>query len=148
MTYIICALAVGYFMFLLIGMRLGHSAGAVVRMSLDGVKTAWTLMIILLLIGVLTGTWRGAGSIVTIVYYGIQLIRPKLFLIVAYLVTCLLSYALGTSFGVAGTAGVIFMTLARGGGVDPVLTAGALLSGIYFGDRTSPASSTDRKSVV
>ena len=142
MIYIIAALVIGYFIFLFIGTRMGHKASEVVRMSFDGLKTAGPLMAILLVIGMLTGSWRRAGTIVTFVYYGIQLIRPHLFLMVAFLLTCLMSYALGTSFGVAGTAGVIFMTLARSGGVDPVITAGVLLSGVYFGDRTSPASST------
>lgn len=142
MRYIIGALIIGYFVFLMIGVRMGNKPTDVIRMSFDGFKTAGTLMLILLLIGMLTGSWRSAGSIVTFVYYGIQLIRPHLFLIVAFLLTCLMSYALGTSFGVAGTAGVIFMTLARSGNVDPIIAAGVLLSGIYFGDRTSPASST------
>ena len=142
MKYIITALIIGYFVFLIIGIRMGHRPAEVIRMSIDGLMTAWTLMAILLLIGVLTGSWRSAGTIVTFVYYGIRLIRPHLFLIIAFLLTCLMSYALGTSFGVAGTAGVIFMTLARSGNVDPTIAAGVLLSGIYFGDRTSPASST------
>jgi NhaC family Na+:H+ antiporter len=142
MRYIITALIIGYFVFLLIGIRMGYSIPDIFRMSLNGLKTALTLMIILLLIGVLTGSWRSAGSIVTFIYYGIQLIKPRLFLVVTFVLTCLMSYALGTSFGVAGTAGVIFMALARSGGVDPTITAGVILSGIYFGDRTSPASST------
>lgn len=142
MKYIIGALIIGYFVFVLTGIRMGNKPAEVLRMSFEGFKTAGTLMLILLLIGMLTGSWRSAGSIVTFVYYGIQLIRPHLFLIVAFLLTCLMSYALGTSFGVAGTAGVIFMTLARSGNVDPIIAAGVLLSGIYFGDRTSPASST------
>lgn len=142
MGFIIGALLAGYLVFLIIGTRLGHRLADVVLMSLDGVKKAVTLMLILLLIGVLTGTWRSAGSIVIFVYYGIRIISPHLFLVIAFLLTCLLSYALGTSFGVAGTAGVIFMTLARSGNVDPTIAAGVILSGIYFGDRTSPASST------
>ncbi|MBQ3371150.1 MAG: hypothetical protein IJG48_09135 [Mogibacterium sp.] len=142
MRYIITALIIGYFVFMLIGVRMGYSIPDIFRMSLNGLKTALTLMIILLLIGVLTGSWRSAGSIVTFIYYGIQLIKPRLFLVVTFVLTCLMSYALGTSFGVAGTAGVIFMALARSGGVDPTITAGVILSGIYFGDRTSPASST------
>ena len=71
-----------------------------------------------------------------------KIITPPLFLLIAFLLSCLLSYSLGTSFGVAGTVGVIFMTLARSGGVDPVITAGVLMSGIYFGDRGSPVSSS------
>jgi len=142
LKYIIIALIAGYFVFVSIGVRMGHKPSEVVRMSFDGLRTAGALMAILLLIGVLTGSWRSSGTIVTFVYYGIRLIRPHLFLIVVFLLTCLMSYALGTSFGVAGTAGVIFMTLARSGNVDPTIAAGVVLSGIYFGDRTSPASST------
>ena len=69
MNYIINALIIGYFVFLLIGVRLGHKPAEVVSMSFAGLKTAGTLMAILLLIGVLTGSWRSAGSIVTFVYY-------------------------------------------------------------------------------
>lgn len=142
MKYIIGLLILGYIAFVTAGVKTGHPLPDVVRMSGRGVKRAVPLIVILLLIGMMTGLWRDCGTIVTFVYYGVQFIRPRLFLLVTFLLTCLLSYALGTSFGVAGTAGVIFMVLARSGGVDPVITAGVILSGIYFGDRTSPASST------
>lgn len=142
MQYIIGALLIGYIVFVILGVRKGYRPLAVMRMSLNGIRKTLPLIIILLLIGILTGTWRSAGTIVTIVCYGVQLIQPKLFLLITYLLTCLLSYALGTSFGIAGTAGVVFMTIAKGGGVDPVITAGVILSGIFFGDRTSPVSSS------
>jgi NhaC family Na+:H+ antiporter len=98
MRYIITALIIGYFVFMLIGIRMGYSIPDIFRMSLNGLKTALTLMIILLLIGVLTGSWRSARSIVTFIYYGIQLIKPRLFLVVTFVLTCLMSCALGTSF--------------------------------------------------
>ncbi len=142
MKYIIGLLIIGYIAFVTAGVKTGHPLPDVVRMSGRGVKRAVPLIVILLLIGMMTGLWRDCGTIVTFVYYGVQFIRPRLFLLVTFLLTCLLSYALGTSVGVAGTAGVMFMVLARSGGVDPVITAGVILSGIYFGDRTSPASST------
>lgn len=142
MKYIIGMLVLGYIAFTIAGVKTGHPLPDVVRMSGRGLKRALALIIILLLIGMMTGLWRDCGTIVAFVYYGVQFIRPQLFLLVTFLLTCLLSYALGTSFGVAGTAGVIFMVLARSGGVDPVITAGVILSGIYFGDRSSPASST------
>ena len=63
-------------------------------------------------------------------------------LLVTFLLCCLLSYAIGTSFGVASTVGVIFMALAESGGVNPLLAGGAVMSGIYFGDRCSPVSSS------
>ena len=67
---------------------------------------------------------------------------PPIFLIVTFALCCLLSYAIGTSFGIAGTVGVIFIALARSGGVDPVIAAGVIMSGVYFGDRCSPVSSS------
>ena len=70
-----------------------------------------------------------------------RLINPSLFILAAYALSCGLSYAIGTSFGVAGTLGVALMALARGGGANELVAAGAIMSGIYFGDRCSPASS-------
>lgn len=142
MWYIIGALALALLCFCALAARLGHSGGAILRMVRGGAAKALPVVKVLLVIGVVTGIWRAAGTIVVFVSYGVQLIRPELFLLVAFLLSSLLSYALGTSFGVAGTVGVIFMTLARSGGVDPVLTGGAILSGVFFGDRGSPVSST------
>ena len=71
-----------------------------------------------------------------------KFVTPPLFVLLAFLMSCLLSSILGTSFSVSGTLGVILMALARSGGVDPLITAGAVMSGIYFGDRCSPASSS------
>ena len=90
----------------------------------------------------ITGMWRASGIITFFVYYGIKIITPHLFILVAFLLSALLSYALGTSFGVAGTLGVIFITLAKSGDVNLAIAGGAILSGIYFGDRGSPVSSS------
>ena len=65
------------------------------------------------IIGFITAAWRVSGTITIFVYYGMKVITPPLFLMITFLLSCLLSYALGTSFGVAGTVGVIFMALAR-----------------------------------
>lgn len=97
---------------------------------------------VLVLIGLITALWRSAGTITFFVYYGIRIITPFLFIVITFLLACLLSYALGTSFGVAGTVGVIFMALARSGDVNEIITAGAVLSGVFFGDRGSPVSSS------
>ena len=104
MKYIIGMLIIGYIAFTTAGVKTGHPLADVVRMSGRGVKRTLPLIAILLLIGMMTGLWRDCGTIVTFVYYGVQFIRPQLFLLVTFLLTCLLSYALGTSFGVAGTA--------------------------------------------
>ena len=148
----VAAIFTGYSMIiaLLVGLA-AFSAAAVIKgfglrelcsMALGGAKGSLIVIEVMCVIGFVTASWRVSGTITIFVYYGMKIITPSLFLIIAFLLSCLLSYALGTSFGVAGTVGVIFMTLARSGGVDPVITAGVLMSGVYFGDRGSPVSSS------
>lgn len=139
---LVIALLVGLIAFGTVGLKMGSSFKALCRMGVDGNRDSMIVIYVMLIIGFLTASWRVSGTVTIFVYYGMKIITPHLFLIIAFVLACLLSYALGTSFGVAGTVGVIFMTLARSGGVDPVLTAGVLMSGIYFGDRCSPVSSS------
>ena len=142
MWYIIAALAAALLLFCALALRMGHSVSEVLQLVQTGGGKALSVAKVLVVIGVVTGVWRAAGTIVVFVCYGVQIIRPELFLLVAFALAALLSFALGTSFGVAGTVGVIFMTLARSGGVNPIITGGVLLSGVFFGDRGSPVSST------
>lgn len=139
---IIIALLIGLASFLILGINMDYKAKDLGRMCIDGVKESAIVIQVLSIIGFITAIWRVSGTITTFAYYGMKFITPYLFLIIVFVLTCVLSYALGTSFGVAGTIGVIFMTLARSGGVDPVITAGVIISGIYFGDRCSPVSSS------
>ena len=113
----------------------------ILKMALEGVISSLIVIRVMLTIGVLTGLWRSAGTFALLTSWGLRAITPSLFVLVAFLMSCILSYALGTSFGTAGTLGVALMTLARSGGVSPIITAGAIMSGIFFGDRGSPASS-------
>lgn len=136
------ALFIGLAAFLFVGVHRGFSPGNLLHMGFEAVKESMGVIEVMLIIGFITATWRISGTITIFVYYGIQVITPPLFLMVTFLLSCLLSYALGTSFGVAGTVGVIFMALARSGGVDPVIAGGVIMSGIYFGDRCSPVSSS------
>ena len=135
------ALLVGLGAFLSVGKLRGFGFGEQMQMGMESLKDSKGVVQIMLIIGLITATWRVSGTITVFVYYGIRIISPPTFLLVAFLLACLLSYALGTSYGVAGTVGVIFMALARSGDVDPVIAAGVILSGVYFGDRCSPASS-------
>lgn len=145
------ALLVGLLLFVILGtMTLKKSEGLTTGKSIrelcssswGSVRDSLIVIEVMLIIGLITAAWRISGTITVFVYYGMKVIVPPLFLIIAFLLSTLLSYALGTSFGVAGTVGVIFMALARSGGVDPLITAGVLMSGIYFGDRGSPVSSS------
>ena len=136
------ALLLGIVLFSVIGLRRGHKLPTLWHMMWGEGRKLIPLLLIFVFIGSITALWRSSGTITFFIYYGIQVIRPGIFILVAFLLTCLLSYALGTSFGVTGTVGIILMALARSGGVDPMITAGAVLSGAYFGDRCSPASSS------
>lgn len=135
------ALLGGLALFWLYGRRQGFSRRALADMAWQELKKALIVVIVVFLIGMITGLWRASGTIAFAIVKGMELVTPKLFLIIAFLLSAALSYVLGTSFGVASTMGVILMALARSGGVDTAVTAGVVLSGVYFGDRCSPASS-------
>lgn len=138
----ILPLALGFVLFSGTALRRGFSAREILSFASESLKDSFIVIGILLLIGCLTGMWRLSGTVAYFVTMGVWVIPPRLFLLAAFLLATAMSYALGTSFGVTATAGVILMSIARAGGVDPVLAAGAILSGVYVGDRGSPAASS------
>lgn len=138
----VAPLLVGFLCFFAVGLHRGFTPKELGKMAWAGGKDSLVVVKVLVLIGLITALWRSAGTITFFVYYGIRIITPSLFIVITFLLACLLSYALGTSFGVAGTVGVIFMALARSGDVNEIITAGAVLSGVFFGDRGSPVSSS------
>ena len=135
------ALAAAFCALFCAGLRRGYSASALLAMARKNEPKAMIVVRVLCYIGLLTGLWRSAGTIAFFIDYGIRIISPTLFVLVAFTLSLIISYAFGTSFGAASTAGVVLMTLARAGGVSEAVTAGAILSGIYFGDRGAPTSS-------
>lgn len=135
------ALLLGLLSSYLLGRFRGFSHSDLIAMAWKKGRGSLVVVPVLLLIGTITGLWRASGTITFFLYYGLKSIPPSAFLLVAFLLCTLLSYALGTCFGVAGTAGVVLITMARSGGVSLPVTAGAILSGAYFGDRCSPTSS-------
>ncbi len=139
---ILYALGAGLGLFLLYGRRKGFPWAELVRMALDGVKTVKNILITFLLIGVLTALWRAAGTIPVIVCWAARLIRPGVFLLMAFLLNASVSVLTGTSFGTAATMGVICATMGGVMGVPIILTGGAVLSGVFFGDRCSPVSTS------
>ena len=139
---ILYALAGGLLLFLLYGRRKGFGWGKLLRMALAGVKTVRNILITFLLIGVLTAFWRSAGTIPVIVCYAAKLIRPSVFLVMTFLLNAGVSVLTGTSFGTAATMGVICATMGGVMGVNVIFTGGAVLSGVFFGDRCSPVSTS------
>ena len=135
------ALLGGLVLFWLLGLRQGFSNRQLWEMAWNKCRKSLIVVTVIALIGVITGLWRLSGTIAYCIVKGVELVTPRLFLVTGFLLCAALSYVLGTSYGVSSTMGVILMALARSGGVDPIVTAGVILSGVYFGDRCSPASS-------
>ena len=126
------ALLFALVLFFALGLRRGYGAKALVKMAWSKMPKSMIVLRILFFIGLLTGLWRSCGTIAFFIYHGIRVITPSLFILVAFLLTVLLSYALGTSFGVASTAGVVLMALARSGGVSEAVTGYATESPLRF----------------
>lgn len=99
-------------------------------------------ILILITVGAMVGTWMTCGTIPMMIYYGVQIVSPKWLLVTAFLITCLVSVATGTSWGSVATMGVALMGIASALGVNPAATAGAVIAGSYFGDKISPLSDT------
>ena len=135
------ALGFALVLFFLLGLKEGWSVKELAKMAWTKMPKTFIVLRILFFIGLLTGLWRSSGTIAYFIYYGIRFITPSLFILIAFLLTVLLSFALGTSFGVTSTAGIVLMAIARAGGVNPLIAAGAIISGVYFGDRGAPTSS-------
>lgn len=135
-------LLIGFFAFAAVALRRGCSVRDIAGLTCKGIKKGLVVVLVMVCIGVLTAMWRYGGTILFFVYYGVSIITPKVFILAAFVLSAVLSYALGTSFGVSGTMGVILMSIAVAGGADTVITGGAIISGVYFGDRCSYASSS------
>ena len=135
-------LLLGLVGFVLIARLRGHSFLSLSRMLLQGSRQSLIVIRIFVLIGAITAVWRACGTIPYIVYYGIALLNEQFFILSAFILSCLVSFLLGTSFGTVGTLGVALMVLARSGQVNIDVAAGAIIAGAYFGDRCSPMSSS------
>lgn len=113
---------------------------------MDGIREkldmAMPALLVLISIGILIGTWMIAGTIPMMIYYGLELINPTYIVLIAFIVSAIISIVTGTSWGSAGTVGVALMGIATGLGASLPATAGAIVAGAYFGDKISPLSDT------
>ena len=112
------------------------------NMVWGGIITVKNVIPVFLLIGLLTAYWRSAGTIASIVSYLSGAIQPGVILVITFILCSVVSVLTGTSFGTVATMGIICMTMGRAMGVNPAFLGGAIMSGIYFGDRCSPISSS------
>ncbi len=125
-----------------VAIRNGHPWAEIEQAIVRGIGTAMRAILILLCVGALIGTWMMSGTVPAMIYYGLKLLDPQIFYAVTALICAIASVSIGSSWTVAGTLGVALVGVAQGLGLSPAITAGAIVSGAYFGDKMSPLSDT------
>ena len=122
--------------------RLGLKWSKIREKVVTTIGSAMPSILILLLIGSLAGTWMISGVVPAMIYYGLDIINPKLFLVTAVLVSAIVSVSTGSSWSTIATIGVALLGIGKALGMNEALVAGAIISGAYFGDKMSPLSDT------
>ena len=139
---ILIALIGGYALFIAFGLARGFSLRKLLCLSLNGIRTSSPVLVVLPIIGALTGLWRASGTIPALVTLLSPLMTPVLLPLATFLTCSLVSLLMGTAFGTAATAGSVCMTVAAAMGANPLIVGGAALAGSYLGDRNSPVSTS------
>ena len=139
---VVYALVIGYIIFIIYGLIKRHNLIILIKKSFEGVLTVKNILLVFILIGMITALWRASGTIAFIVYMGSKLVSPSILILLTFLLCSILSVLIGTSLGTAATMGVICASIGKTMGVNPYYVGGAVLSGIYFGDRCSPMSTS------
>ena len=112
------------------------------KKTFENIKSISTAIIILLLVGALAGTWKVSGVIPSMVYYGLNIMNPKVFLPLTLIVSTLVSLTTGSSYTTSATIGIALVAVGIAFNIPAEITAGAVISGAYFGDKMSPLSDT------
>ena len=126
----------------IIAISLGHNWKSIRISIVKSIGSAMPSMLILLLIGSLAGTWLLSGVVPALIYYGLKIINPSIFLFAAIIVSALVSVATGSSWSTIATLGIALLGIGKALGFNEGLVAGAIISGAYFGDKMSPLSDT------
>ncbi len=135
---IVLAVAVGA----LVAIRMGIRWEVIQEGLFRGIMTGMQAILILMVVGMLIGSWIQGGVVPTMIYYGLQILSPRIFLVAAALITAIVALFVGSSWSTAGTVGVALVGIGAGMGVPPGLVGGAIISGAYLGDKLSPLSDT------
>ncbi|MDR1193359.1 MAG: Na+/H+ antiporter NhaC [Peptococcaceae bacterium] len=120
----------------------GYKWGEIEKYILETMASSLQAITILLIVGALIGTWILSGVVPTMIYYGLMIISPKVFLLISCVLCSIVSLATGSSWSTAGTVGIALMGIGRTMGIPLPLVAGSIISGAYFGDKMSPLSDT------
>ena len=135
---LIVTTAVASIIGLSLGFKWNHLEGGIVK----SITSALPAILILLLIGALAGTWMISGIVPTMIYYGLEILNPKVFLVAACIVSAIVSMATGSSWSTIATVGLALIGVGDALGFSLPMVAGAIISGAYFGDKMSPLSDT------
>ncbi|WP_017733420.1 Na+/H+ antiporter NhaC [Nafulsella turpanensis] len=126
----------------LIGIRIGVSWDKMQDGIVSSISSAMSSILILLLIGALAGTWMLSGIVPAMIYYGLQILNPTIFLVASCIVCAVVSIATGSSWSTIATVGIALLGIGQALGISEGLIAGSIISGAYFGDKMSPLSDT------
>jgi len=126
----------------LLAVRLGHSWKSIRATIVNSIGSAMPSILILFLIGSLAGTWMISGVVPMLIYYGLKLLNPTIFLFASVIICAIVSLATGSSWSTVATIGIALLGIGTTLGFNKGLVAGAIISGAYFGDKMSPLSDT------
>ncbi|MGR3272641.1 Na+/H+ antiporter NhaC [Thalassococcus profundi] len=135
-------LAIGLAITGFVGVYLGHDWPSLEDGVFHVITVALPSVSVLIVVGMIIGVWIASGTVPTLIYYGLILLSPQIFLAAAMIMCAVVSVSLGTSWGTVGTVGLALMGIGAGFDVPVYWTAGAVVSGAFFGDKISPLSDT------
>lgn len=135
-------LAVGLAITSLVGIKLGFRWKRIEEGIFHVIHVSLPSVSVLICVGMIIGVWIASGTVPTLIYYGLTLLSPAVFLAAAMLLCSVVSLSLGTSWGTVGTVGLALMGIGEGFDIPMYWTAGAVVSGAFFGDKVSPLSDT------
>ncbi len=136
------ALLFGAVVAAVIGIRQGFKWKTIQDGMVNSIKSSLGAILILLVIGALSGTWMISGVVPTMIYYGLDILNPSFFLVATCLICALVALATGSSWSTIGTVGLALLGIGSVMGIGEGMIAGAIISGAYFGDKMSPLSDT------
>jgi NhaC family Na+:H+ antiporter len=140
--YVHMALIISSVFAIIVAIRNGFKWAYIEKGIINNIGRSMQAILILLCIGMLIGTWIAGGIVPSLIYYGLMILSPGIFLIATCLICCIVSLATGSSWTTAGTVGIALIGVGAGLGIPMPMAAGAIISGAYFGDKMSPLSDT------
>ncbi|MBJ3764015.1 Na+/H+ antiporter NhaC [Maribius pontilimi] len=135
-------LAIGIAITGLLGLYLGHDWESIEEGLFHVIRISLPSVSVLIVVGMIIGVWIASGTVPTLIYYGLLVLNPSIFLAAGMILCSIVSVSLGTSWGTVGTVGLALMGIGAGFDVPAYWTAGAVVSGAFFGDKISPLSDT------